>query len=297
MTKRFVYILTFLTVIVVPACASDLSSSEPLQLDGDIKLLYQPDNDIPGIRLTDEAIVEKENINESGALLYALDEDLDKALAEEDEEDLDYLEDEMEDEIPDPLEPFNRAMFTVNDKLYFWVLKPVAKGYSTVVPEPIRLSVRNFFNNVATPIRLVNSLLQFKMKSASNELVRFGINSTFGILGLYDVAKDEMGINMQDEDFGQTLGVWGAGPVFYLYWPVLGPSNVRDSLGFVGDYFLDPVNYVNPMLDRYALKIGDTVNRTSLRIGDYEEIKKDAIDPYSAFKDIYYQYRKSKIER
>lgn len=297
MTKRFVYILTFLTVIVVPAFASDLSSSEPLQLDGDIKLLYQPDNDIPGIRLTDKAIVEKENINESGALLYALDEDLDKALAEEEEEDLDYLEDEMEDEIPDPLEPFNRAMFTVNDKLYFWVLKPVAKGYSTVVPEPIRLSVRNFFNNVATPIRLVNSLLQFKMKSASNELVRFGINSTFGILGLYDVAKDEMGINMQDEDFGQTLGVWGAGPVFYLYWPVLGPSNVRDSLGFVGDYFLDPVNYVNPMLDRYALKIGDTVNRTSLRIGDYEEIKKDAIDPYSAFKDIYYQYRKSKIER
>ena len=297
MTKRFVYILTFLTVIVVPAFASDLSSSEPLQLDGDIKLLYQPDNDIPGIRLTDKAIVEKENINESGALLYALDEDLDEALAEEDEEDLDYLEDEMEDEIPDPLEPFNRAMFTVNDKLYFWVLKPVAKGYSTVIPEPIRLSVRNFFNNVATPIRLVNSLLQFKMKSASNELVRFGINSTFGILGLYDVAKDEMGINMQDEDFGQTLGVWGAGPVFYIYWPVIGPSNVRDSLGFVGDYFLDPVNYVNPMLDRYALKIGDTVNRTSLRIGDYEEIKKDAIDPYSAFKDIYYQYRKSKIER
>lgn len=297
MMKRFVYILTFLTVLVVPAFASDLSSSGSIHLEEDLQMSYQPDNDFPVIKLTDEAIAKRENINESGALLYALDEDLDKALAEDEEEDLDYLEDEMEDEIPDPLEPFNRAMFTVNDKLYFWVLKPVAKGYSTVIPEPIRLSVRNFFNNVATPIRLVNSLLQFKMKSASNELVRFGINSTVGILGLYDVAKDEMGINMQDEDFGQTLGVWGAGPVFYIYWPVLGPSNFRDSLGFVGDYFLDPVNYVNPMLDRYALKIGDTVNRTSLRIGDYEEIKKDAIDPYSAFKDIYYQYRKSKIER
>jgi phospholipid-binding lipoprotein MlaA len=297
MMKRFVYILTFLTVIVVPAFASDLSSSGPLHLEEDFQMLYQPDNDFPVLKLTDEAIIKRENINKSGALLYAQEENLDEALAEEEEEDLDYLEDEMEDEIPDPLEPFNRAMFTVNDKLYFWVLKPVAKGYSTVIPEPIRLSVRNFFNNVATPIRLVNSLLQFKMKSASNELVRFGINSTFGILGLYDVAKDEMGIKMQDEDFGQTLGVWGAGPVFYLYWPVLGPSNVRDSVGFVGDYFLDPVNYVNPMLDRYALKIGDTVNRTSLRIGDYEEIKKDAIDPYSAFKDIYYQYRKSKIER
>jgi phospholipid-binding lipoprotein MlaA len=247
MTNRFVYILAFLTVIVVPAFASDLSSSGPLHLEEDFQMLYQPDNDFPVLKLTDEAIIKRENINKSGALLYAQEENLDEALAEEEEEDLDYLEDEMEDEIPDPLEPFNRAMFTVNDKLYFWVLKPVARGYSTVIPEPIRLSVRNFFNNVATPIRLVNSLLQFKMKSASNELVRFGINSTIGILGLYDVAKDEMGIKMQDEDFGQTLGVWGAGPVFYLYWPVLGPSNVRDSVGFVGDYFLDPVNYVNPM--------------------------------------------------
>jgi phospholipid-binding lipoprotein MlaA len=296
MSKHFIFTLIVLTVIVVPAFASDLLSSEPIHLDGDSQISYQQDNSLPGIKLAEEAIVKKENIDESGALLYAQEEEKDDPF-EDDEEDLDYLEDETDFEIPDPLEPFNRVMFVFNDKLYFWVLKPVARGYSTVIPEPIRLSVRNFFNNIATPIRLVNSLLQFKVKSASNELVRFGINSTFGILGLYDVAKDEMGINMQDEDFGQTLGVWGAGPVFYLYWPVVGPSNVRDSLGFVGDYFLDPVNYVNPMLDRYALKIGDTVNRTSLRIGDYEEIKKDAIDPYSAFKDIYIQYRKSKIDR
>ena len=135
------------------------------------------------------------------------------------------------------------------------------------------------------------------MKSAGNELLRFGVNSTVGMLGLYDVARDEMGIKVQDEDFGQTLGVWGAGPVFYITWPVLGPSNVRDSIGLAGDYFLDPVNYVNPLLDSYAIKAGDAVNKTSLVIGDYEEIKKDAIDPYAAFRDIYYQYRESKIER
>ena len=234
----------------------------------------------------------------SSLQLYAQELDNEEALNEEYEEDPEYLEEEeMEEQIPDPLESINRVVFKFNDRLYFWVLKPVAKGYSAIVPEELRVLVRNFFNNVATPIRLVNNLLQFKIKSASNELIRFGINSTIGMLGLYDIAKSEMGIKMQDEDFGQTLGVWGAGPVIYINWPMLGASNVRDSLGFVGDYFLDPVNYVNPMLDRYAIKISDTVNRTSLRIGDYEDIKKDAIDPYAAIRDIYFQYRESKIDR
>ena len=234
----------------------------------------------------------------SSLQLYAQELDNEEALNEEYEEDPEYLEEEeMEEQIPDPLESINRVVFKFNDRLYFWVLKPVAKGYSAIVPEELRVLVRNFFNNVATPIRLVNNLLQLKIKSASNELIRFGINSTIGMMGLYDIAKSEMGIKMQDEDFGQTLGVWGAGPVIYLNWPIVGPSNVRDSLGFVGDYFLDPVNYVNPMLDRYAIKISDTVNRTSLRIGDYEEIKKDAIDPYAAIRDIYFQYRESKIDR
>jgi len=236
-----------------------------------------------------------QSINENGPLLYAQQADSPDVSVKE-EEDLDYLEEE-EDEISDPLEPVNRVFFSFNDKLYFWLLKPVAKGYSVIVPEGIRISVRNFFNNVETPIRVVNNLLQFKFKPVGNELLRFGVNTSVGLLGLFDVAKNQMGIKLQDEDFGQTLGTWGLGPGFYINWPILGPSSLRDSVGYAGDYFLDPVNYIDPLIDRYAIKIGDQVNRTSFVIGDYEEIKKDAIDPYAAIRDIYHQYRKSKVDR
>lgn len=235
----------------------------------------------------------------TGEVLYAENENEEESAGwEEEEEDLDYLmEDEELDEIADPLEPINRIFFHFNDKLYFWVLKPVARGYSRIVPEPARIGVKNFFNNITTPIRLVNNILQFKLKPAGNEILRFGANSTLGVLGLFDYAKDHWDIKMQDEDLGQTLGVWGAGPGFYINWPILGPSSLRDTIGFAGDNFLDPVSYVTPTIDRIAIKAGDKVNRVSLRIGDYEQIKEDALDPYDAFKDIYHQYRKSKIDR
>jgi len=261
-----------LVLVASPCSAKDLLLSSPTQMTG---------------HLSDQA----------GPVLYAdADENPEDAVKEE--EDLDYLEDiQPLDEIADPLEPLNRVFFHFNDKLYFWVLEPVARGYSKVLPENARISVRNFFNNIATPIRFVNNVLQFKIKPAGNELVRFGLNTTLGVLGLFDYAKDHADINMQDEDLGQTFGVWGAGPGFYINLPFLGPSSLRDTVGYVGDSFLDPVSYVKPPIDRIAIKAGDQVNRTSLRLGDYEEIKKDAIDPYSAFRDIYYQYRKEKIEK
>ena len=221
-----------------------------------------------------------------------------EATAEE-EEDLDYLDEEEDvEEIADPFEPLNRVAFQFNDKLYLWVLKPAATGYSKVVPEPVRISGRNFFTNLAKPIRFVNNLLQFKMKSAGNELLRFGLNTTLGVAGLFDAAKyNDIGEPMQDEDLGQTFGVWGAGPGFYITWPVLGPSSLRDTVGFVGDSFLDPVSYVDPTIDRIAIKVGDQINRTSLRLEEYEKLKEDMIDPYSGFRDIYNQYRESKIDR
>lgn len=206
-------------------------------------------------------------------------------------------EDNDLDRIADPLEPVNRIVFHFNDKLYFWLLKPVARGYAFVVPEDLRISVRNFFVNISTPVRVVNNLLQLKIKGAGNELLRFGVNSTMGMLGLYDVARDELGININDEDFGQTLGVWGLGPGIYINWPFIGPSSLRDSAGYAGDYFLEPLNYLNPAMNRMAVKAGDGINRVSLSIGNYEGMKKDAFDPYSAVKDIYYQYRKSKIDK
>ncbi|MBI4843471.1 MAG: VacJ family lipoprotein [Nitrospirae bacterium] len=233
----------------------------------------------------------KEN---KGLLMANADED-DSYLDEEDENG----EDEEIEKIYDPIEPVNRLFFHFNDKLYFWFLKPVATGYSKVVPETGRIYVRNFFDNITTPVRLVNNVLQFKFDSAGTELKRFCINTTVGVLGFYDFAKNKAGIKMQEEDLGQTLGVWfDAGPGFYIVWPVLGPSSLRDSAGMAGDFYLDPVSYVTPwMYDRLAIQSGDKINRVSLVLGDYEDIKKDALDPYAAFRDIYHQYREKKIDK
>ncbi|MBL7049384.1 MAG: VacJ family lipoprotein [Nitrospira sp.] len=211
-------------------------------------------------------------------------------------DDGDYLEGE-ELQIYDPLEPINRFFFNVNDRLYFLLLKPIATGYADIVPVKVRVSMQNFFDNVNSPVRIVNNMLQMKMDSAGDELVRFGVNSTVGVLGLFDYAKSEMDIPMQEEDFGQTLGVWGIGPICYINWPVMGPSSLRDTIGQTGDFFLDPISYINPFVDRLAIRVGDAINRTSLSLGDYEALKEDAIDPYTVIRDIYFQYRENKVER
>jgi phospholipid-binding lipoprotein MlaA len=199
--------------------------------------------------------------------------------------------------IADPLEPVNRAFFQFNDRFYFWILKPVATGYKTVVPQVMRVGVRNFFSNVSTPIRLVNCLLQAKFKRAGNEAVRFLLNTGLGLAGFLDPAKKELHIEKQEADFGQTLGVWGIGPAFYINWPILGPSSLRDSVGYVGDLFLDPENYlITSAPVNLAIKSYDQVNETSLTLGEYEDLKEAALDPYIALKDAFYQYRQNKIK-
>jgi phospholipid-binding lipoprotein MlaA len=198
--------------------------------------------------------------------------------------------------IADPIKPWNTAMYHVNDKFYFWLLKPVSQGYSAVVPEDIRLSVSNFFENLTTPIRFVSSLLQLNMKKAGNELVRFVYNTTAGVGGLADVAKTDLGIKRQDEDLGQAIGHYGIGHGFYIVWPVFGPSSLRDTVGMVGDWFLDPVYYVNPFEASLGIAAYDKVNETSFHIGDYEDLKKSAIDPYVSIRDAYIQHRKKQVE-
>jgi phospholipid-binding lipoprotein MlaA len=196
-------------------------------------------------------------------------------------------------EVSDPLEPVNRAFFHFNDKMYFWVLKPVSKGYGKVVPQPARLCVKNFFSNLTTPVRLVNCALQAEFEGAWVELERFAINTTVGVAGFGDPARHRWGLQKRDEDFGQTLGRYGLGPSIYINWPVLGPSNVRDTVGYVGDIFLDPVFYLVPQFEySVGIKAYETVNGTSLRGNDYEDFKDAAIDPYVALRDAYYQYRK-----
>jgi phospholipid-binding lipoprotein MlaA len=199
--------------------------------------------------------------------------------------------------ISDPLEPFNRAMFTFNDRLYFWVLKPVAQGYSAVMPEPARVSVSNFFSNLRSPIRFVNCLLQANFIGAATELFRFMINSSIGLAGFFDPAGgEEINLVRQDEDFGQTLGVYGAGQGFYLVWPFLGPSSPRDTVGMVGDFFAYPLSYLDPWYAWLAVRGYEMINDTSLSIGDYEALKEAAIDPYAAVRNAYAQFRQKKVE-
>ncbi len=208
-------------------------------------------------------------------------------------------EDQPEEEalhIADPLYPFNKAMYHVNDKFYFWILKPVAQGYRAIVPEDVRLSVGNLFDHISTPIRFVNNLLQMRIRDAGKELVRFLYNSTAGVCGLVDAAKTDIGLGQQDEDLGQTFGRYGVGHGIYLVLPFLGPSSLRDAAGRAGDRFLNPVHYVDPAEASVGITVYDKVNETSFRIGDYEDLKKSAIDPYVSLRDAYLQYRKKKVE-
>ena len=200
-------------------------------------------------------------------------------------------------EIADPLEPFNRAMYHFNDKLYFWFLKPVAQGYGKVVPEPARVSVNNFFTNLTFPVRFINCLLQANFGGAAEEFGRFAINTIWGVGGLLDpAASQDIKLTTQDEDLGQTLGSYGIGQGFYITWPLLGPSSPRDTLGMVGDGFLHPLSYVSPWYAGAGIRVYDRVNDTSLRIGDYEALKGAAIDPYVAIRDAYVQYRLKKVK-
>ena len=219
---------------------------------------------------------------------------------EENDEFLDEFESEFEEKavrVADPLSSWNRAMFHFNDKFYFWLLKPVARGYKAVIPVVVRTGARNFFRNLFTPIRLTSCILQGKVKAGGTELTRFVVNSTVGILGVADPAQKYLKLEMSDEDLGQTLGVYGIGNGFYLVWPLLGPSTLRDSVGMAGDWFLNPINYVQSVEASVAIWSYEKINETSFRIGDYESIKEAAIEPYEAFRDAYIQYRKNKVKQ
>lgn len=200
--------------------------------------------------------------------------------------------------VRDPIKPFNEAIYTLNDKLYFWVLKPLARGYDWAVPRPVRQGVDNMFANLGMPKRGVNCLLQGKFKGAATEVGRFAVNSTVGCLGFRDVAATHCGMEAEDEDFGQTLGRYGVGYGFFLNLPVFGPSNPRDAVGLVADAFLDPLYYVVESLPaRLGIKAGDKINGTSLRLGEYEKSKETALNHYVFLREAYTQHRAELIRR
>ena len=226
------------------------------------------------------------------------------------EEDTEEFEAEFEAEersnISDPLSGYNRAMTSFNDKVIIYALNPVSEAYAYVVPQPFRLGVSNFIHNINFPIRLVNNLLQLKFQNSSDEIERFIINTTVGLGGLMDPAKNHMKtpILPHNEDFGQTLGHYGIGSGFHVVLPFFGPSNVRDIIGITVDGYVSPLVNVRG-LEHYKIpdNLGQSIaivtvhfiNKNSLHLGEYESIKKDAIDLYPFLRDIYEQKRISDI--
>ena len=210
----------------------------------------------------------------------------------------DEFGDATEEEVFDPLEGYNRFMTGFNDKLYFWVLKPIAQCYRWIVPECVRRGVDRFFTNLLYPIRLVNNVLQLKFKNAGEETLRFVTNTTVGVLGFWDPAKEWFGLEAHDEDFGQTLGYWGVGPGPHVVLPFFGPSNIRDAFSMYPDtYYLDPKTvYVEGIENQVGVFVFENVNEASLRIGEYESLKKDAFDLYLFLRDGYEQMRIKEIE-
>ena len=197
----------------------------------------------------------------------------------------------------DPLEPTNRKIFGFNMYLDRNVLKPVAKGYRSGVPEPARNSVRNFFDNLHSPVTLVNSLLQGDMRRTQITFARLVMNTTLGFGGIFDPATDAS-LPRYEEDFGQTLGVWGVGEGPYLMLPLLGPKPPRDAAGFVVDTFTDPTTYIfwnSSFLIPLGLTAVDLTDVRSRNIETLDEIERTSIDFYAALRSLYRQHRNSQI--
>jgi phospholipid-binding lipoprotein MlaA len=198
-------------------------------------------------------------------------------------------------EVADPLEPVNRAIFGFNLFADEWVLEPVARGYRVVAPAPVRRSVANFLSNLRSPVIFVNDLLQGERDRAGVTLGRFMINSTLGVFGLFDPAS-AFGHYPHYEDLGQTLGVYGVATGPYLVLPLLGPSNARDAVGRVGDYFINPLNECCISTDeRLALFGTGVVSDREANIELFDDLKANSIDLYATIRTVYAQRRAADI--
>jgi phospholipid-binding lipoprotein MlaA len=197
--------------------------------------------------------------------------------------------------VGDPWEPMNRGIFAFNDRLDRWLLEPIAIGWDTVVPDPAQRGIANVFANLATPRRVANDLLQAKPAKAGDDLGRFIINTTFGILGIFDPAGAE-GIAPGDEDFGQTLGVWGVPPGPFLVLPFFGPSSPRDASGLAVDSVaLTPEFWFVPWYVSSPAASTRVINARSLALEAVRAEREAAFDLYSAVRSAYVQYRINQV--
>lgn len=198
------------------------------------------------------------------------------------------------EEASDPLEPINRAIYKFNDKVDVYALEPLARGYQKVTPQPVQTGVHNFFGNLEEPIIVVNDVLQGKFRQSLSDTARFILNTTFGIVGVMDVATP-MGHPKHREDFGQTLGTWGMGEGWYLVLPFLGPSSGRDAFGRLVDNQLDLVTQHEEVRERnaaIALRAVDDRAQllTATRVRDTA-----ALDPYLYTREAYRQHRWNRL--
>ena len=194
----------------------------------------------------------------------------------------------------DPLEPLNRAVYTFNDGVDALLVKPAAEFYRFIVPEFARTGVSNFFSNINDVIVAVNNLLQGKVAHAASDVGRILVNSTVGVLGLFDVATG-LGMEKHHEDFGQTLGYWGIGDGPYLVLPLLGPSNVRDAVGWYGDAYIWPISYIDDDHTRYAVIAFRFVTVRADLLEASRILETAALDPYEFVRDAYLQRRRNQV--
>jgi phospholipid-binding lipoprotein MlaA len=214
----------------------------------------------------------------------------------------------------DPWEPVNAKVFEFNRQFDRWILKPVATGYNFVVPNPVQIGVSNFFYNLRFPPRFLNNVFQGKVKGAGIEAGRFLVNSTVGVGGLFDVAQ-HLDLKTPEEDTGQTLGFYGVGPGPFVVLPLMPPFTVRDLVGYVGDIFMNPINWlVAPLIEVEGVpsaiphknrttttaiqtggRIFEIVNDRSLNLEKFQGVEEATLDLYTAVRNAYLQRRAKAI--
>ena len=204
-------------------------------------------------------------------------------------------------ETNDPLEPTNRVFYAINNGLDTVILKPVAQAYRYVVPQPVRTGIHNVLVNLGTPVTLGNDILQAKPRRAGDTLMRFLINTTVGVVGVFDVA-DKWGYPAHDADFGITMALWGMPSGPFLFLPILGPSSPRDATGFAADILIDPFTWVGRGIpaDTIATWSKTAISAVDERSGvldAVESVKKTALDPYATFRSLYRQNRAGNLEK
>ena len=215
----------------------------------------------------------------------------------------------------DPWEPFNTSIFEFNRQVDRFVLKPVAKGYNFIMPDMVQVGISNIFSNLRFAPRFLNNIFQGKLKGAGIEMGRFLINSTAGVAGFFDVAK-EIDLVTPEEDFGQTLGFYGVKPGPYLVLPLLPPFNVRDFTGFLGDIALNPINWlVAPIIEvdgvpsviahknrmtstivQTGSRVGEIINERSRNLEKFQGVEEATLDLYTAVRNAYLQTRAKAVK-